>query len=106
MRSLFSSIIKVVITKIPKNLQAVLWSEDVKTLDFQKDKSYIINQVLRYGSLGEIKWLFKTYPKREIKSVFTKHPIPIFTPQSFNFVSKFLLGFNQTPNENKYLRSY
>lgn len=94
------------ITKIPKNLQAVLWSEDIKTLDAQKDKTYIISQVLRYGSLDEIKWLFKTYPKKEIKSVFTKHPLPIFTPQSFNFVSKFLLGFNQPPNEDKYLRSY
>ena len=51
------------ITKIPKNLQAVLWSEDIKTLDVQKDKTYI-------------------------------------------FVSKFLLGFNQPPNEDKYLRSY
>ena len=100
------SIIRIVITKIPKNLQAVLWSEDIKTLDVQKDKTYIINQVLRYGSLDEIKWLFKIYPKREVKIVFTQHPLPIFTPQSFNFVSKFLLGFNQPPNEDKYLRSY
>lgn len=94
------------ITKIPKNLQAVLWSENIKTLDIQKDKIYIISQVLRYGSLDEIKWLFKIYPKREIKIVFTQHPLPIFTPQSFNFVSRFLLGFNQPPNEDKYLRSY
>jgi len=100
------SIIRVMIAKIPKNLQAVLWSEDIKTLDIQKDKTYIVNQVLRYGSLDEIKWLFKNYPKKEIKSVFTKHPLPIFTPQSFNFVSRFLLGFNQPPNEDKYLRIY
>lgn len=92
--------------RIPKNLQAVLWSETIKTLDIQKDKAYIINQILRYGSLDEIKWLFKTYSKREMKSVFTQHPLPIFTPQSFNFVSKFLLGFKQPPNEDKYLRSY
>ena len=56
------------ITKIPENLQAVLWSEDIKTLDVQKDKTYIVSQVLRYGSLDEIKWLFKNYPKREMTS--------------------------------------
>jgi len=93
-------------TKIPKNLQAVLWSEDVKTLDIRKDQVYIINQVLRYGSLNDIKWLFKTYPKSKVKSVFTKNPLPIFTPQALNFVSRFLLKLNRHPYESKYLRNY
>jgi len=46
--------------KIPSFLQAVLWSVDIKDLNLEEDKIYIINQVLAYGGVEELKWLFKT----------------------------------------------
>jgi len=35
--------------KIPKFLQGVLWSVEVDDLDLQKDRAYIVNQILVYG---------------------------------------------------------
>lgn len=53
--------------KLPKNLQAVLWSRNIENLDFQKSKNYIIHQILAYGTWEQIGWLFKTYPPITIK---------------------------------------
>lgn len=38
---------------IPENWQGILWSCNVKKLDWQKDKNYIIHQVLMYGDLKD-----------------------------------------------------
>ena len=52
--------------KIPKKLQPVLWSADVSKLNWQKDKYYIIHQILIYGRMEEINCLFKNYSKKEV----------------------------------------
>ena len=77
--------------KIPRWLQPVLWSVDVANLDLKKDKAYIINQILAYGGLEELRWLFKNYPKKTIKEVFLKKPSKVYTKQSLNFVKEILL---------------
>jgi len=56
--------------EIPKTLQSILWSASVKKLDLDSDKNYIIHQVLTYGSLEQIRWLFETYGRKTIKEVF------------------------------------
>lgn len=58
---------------VPSFLQSALWSIDVRTIDLKKDKHYIIEQVLNYGTWEQLKWLLKTYSVREIKQVF-RHP--------------------------------
>lgn len=50
--------------KIPSSLQGVFWSVKPGDLDPEEDKVYIINQTLAYGGLEELRWLFKTHPKR------------------------------------------
>jgi len=77
--------------RIPKSWQGILWSCDVKKLDWEKDKNYIIHQVLRYGDLNDIALLFKIYSKKEIKEVFKKKPMKIYTPQTFNFIKRIIL---------------
>jgi len=54
-------------SKIPRNLQSVLWSRDISNLDLQRDKNYIVHQVLMYGSLKDISWLKQTYKKTTLK---------------------------------------
>ena len=83
--------------KIPKSLQPFLWSVRVDQLNLQKDKVYIINQILAYGGLKEIKWLFTSYPLQTIKKVFLQHPIKTYKPQTFNFVREILLDIGDTP---------
>lgn len=59
--------------KLPKKLQSVLWSYDLRRLDIEKDKELIITQVLNYGTWRHLQWLYKTYSEKEIKAV-VKNP--------------------------------
>ena len=42
---------------IPSSLQSILWSSNIKKLNVEKDKTYIIHQTLAYGDIQDIKWL-------------------------------------------------
>ncbi|PJB99419.1 MAG: hypothetical protein CO077_01830 [Candidatus Nealsonbacteria bacterium CG_4_9_14_0_8_um_filter_35_12] len=55
--------------KIPQKMRWLFWSYDIKTLDFDRDKDYIISQVLNYGTWDDVRWLKKTYSDDEIKKV-------------------------------------
>ena len=81
--------------KIPKKLQAVLWSVDVDQLNTQRDKHYIIAQVLLYGTFEEIRWLFNTYTRSEIVDSFVNHPIKMYPRNVFYFVKNFILGLRE-----------
>lgn len=92
--------------KIPKSFQGILWSTNVRNLDLEKDKVYIIHQVLMYGTLEQIKWLFKVYGKETIKKVFLKDPQRIYSPPALLFLKNFILGLkNISLNEEKYVTS-
>lgn len=78
--------------KVPKNLAPILWSADIDQLDLQKDKGYIIHQVLIFGTMEEIAWLFKIYSKREIAEVFFSKPYKNYPRNIFYFVKNYLLG--------------
>lgn len=78
-------------TQVPEKWQGILWSCSVKKLNWEQDKNYIIHQVLRYGDLKDIFFLFRIYSEKEIKEVFKKNPMKIYTPQSFNFIKKIIL---------------
>jgi len=82
---------------IPPALQGILWSVDVKNLDLKEDKNYIIHQILMYGDLKEIVWLFKVYSKEEVKKVFEKAPMKIYNPQGFHFIKNIVLGLKKKP---------
>jgi len=78
----------------PESLQAVLWSKSLANLELEQDKTYIIHQVLAYGLMEHLKWLFGVYPKSEIISVFLHYPVKIYTARSLNFL-KILLFDNK-----------
>ncbi|MBI5123337.1 hypothetical protein HZA75_05770 [Candidatus Roizmanbacteria bacterium] len=91
--------------KIPKRLQPVLWSTDVSKLDLQKDKYYIIHQILIYGRMEEINWLFKNYSKKEIIEIFLQ-PYKNYPRFIFYFVKNYLLGCQDRQlNEDAYVTS-
>lgn len=92
--------------KIPQRLQAVLWSTDVKLLDLEKDKGYIIHQIFSYGNLDDILWVIKTYSKKDIISTFTKIPFKDYRASRFNLIKNFLLGLrNFNLNEKLYIKN-
>lgn len=81
--------------KIPQKLQSVLWSTDVKLLDKDRDKNYIIHQILSYGILDEIRWLLETYTKKDIIHVFANVPYKDYDAARFYFVKNHLLNLKQ-----------
>lgn len=80
---------------IPSSLQGVLWSVNVKNLDLKNDKVYIIHQLLSYGTLKQIRWLFKVYSKEEVRKVFETSPMKIYNFPTFNFIKNIILGLKE-----------
>ncbi len=78
--------------KIPKSFQPILWSMNVKNLDLEKNKVYIIHQVLAYGTLEEIRWLFKVYGQRTMRNIFLRYPQNIYSPPVLYLVKNIILG--------------
>lgn len=77
---------------IPHSLQGVLWSADINKLDMEKDKGYIIHQILCYGALEEIRWLFQTYTEKEIVNTFISIPYKDYFPARFHYVKNIILN--------------
>lgn len=91
---------------IPSKFQPILWSKSVKKLDLDKDKIYIIHQILSYGSLDQIKWLFKVYKREEIREVFLKSPKNLYTPAVFYFIKNFILDLKKKKlKKEKYVKT-
>lgn len=86
--------------KLPKRLKPIFWSANFDSLDFEKDAYYIIHQILVYGDIEEIKWLFKNYSKRKIIEIFKKS-FKDYRPARFYFVKNILLGLESFPLEEK-----
>ncbi len=93
--------------KIPKSLKGVLWSADISKLDLERDKVYIIHQVLSYGSLSEIKWLLAAYGPRVVCEVFLKYPQKVYTNAGFAFIKNAVLGLRRVDiGEDRYVQAF
>jgi len=81
--------------KIPARLQPVLWTADIRHLDLERDKTYILHQVLSSGRLEDWLWLFRVYQEMEMKKVFDTFPYKNYDPARFHFVKNYLLGLKR-----------
>lgn len=92
--------------RISKRLQAILWSADIKDLDLQKHKGYIIHQIFSYGNLEDIKWVLANYPKKEIANTFKKVSYKDYRAARFFFVKDYILSLrNFHPDERLYVKN-
>ena len=92
-------------TDIPHSLQGILWSKSIEKIDLLKDKTYIIHQILAYGDMEEIKWLFKTYGETEIKDVFINCPRNVYTRPVFLFIKNYILEIREILDEKEYVKN-
>lgn len=94
-------------SKIPKNLQGILWSRNINNLDLQEDKNYIVHQILAYGVWEHYLWLFKTYGRDEVKRVFATYPSKDYhNNEAFNFIKLNILGINEEMDKRYYSKEY
>ena len=56
-------------------VRACLWSYDIQALDFERDKTLIITNVLNYGTKEATNWLFAHYSASDITAVI-QTPLP------------------------------
>jgi len=71
--------------KIPSFLGRCFWSYNLSSLDLKKSKELIITQVLNWADLKGIRWLFKTYPKKDIIAVLKSPRRGNWLPDVLNF---------------------
>lgn len=55
--------------KMPDFLKRYFWDVDFATLDPDKYSTYVIERLLDIGDIDATAWLFKTYPKNDIKEI-------------------------------------
>lgn len=53
-------------SKLPKSVQAVLWSYTPESIDLERHKRLIIANVLNFGTKEATNWLFSQYSRGEI----------------------------------------
>jgi len=71
--------------KIPKKMRWLFWSYDIKSLDLNADKDYIIAQVLNYGDWDDVKWLLKIYPEVKIRKAIKNPSRGVWFEKVLNF---------------------
>lgn len=89
-------------TKLPKNLQGILWSRDISKIDKKRDISYIIHQIFAYGGWEHLKWVFKNYTQNQIRNTFINYPAKDYSERSFNFIQKVLLKIPDSVLDKRY----
>lgn len=90
---------------LPPELKGIFWSRDIRHLDIKNDRAYIINQVLAYGTLAHLRWLFRMYPLPTIKKTFSEQPAKIYSPAAFNFAKNILLELKRRLPPKRYVSS-
>jgi len=51
-----------------RNLSSVFWDTDLKTIDFEQQKDFVISRILEHGYLENVKWLLNKYTVNQIKN--------------------------------------
>lgn len=51
--------------------QSLFWDVDPTTIDIQKNARYIIERILDFGTIEEVKWLAQAYPVSLIRDTLT-----------------------------------
>ncbi len=91
--------------KLPHHFQSVFWSANINNISLDKDKYYIIHQILSFGILNDISWLTSIYSKKDIIDVFMVSFKDYSRPR-FYFVKDAILGLkNWHPDEKYYVKN-
>lgn len=69
-----------------------------------KKSSDNIHQILAFGSIKDIKNIKRTLGKNTLVNLFLQKPKNVYSPSSFNFITKFILHIKNI-DEQKYLKS-
>ena len=86
---------------LPSFLKGCLWSYDLDALDAQKDFKRIATNILIYGNVRQVNWLFDNFPKKQIHAILTDPLKGDWDKKSLNFWSNY---FKVIPDKQKALK--
>ena len=86
---------------LPSFLKGCLRSYDLDALDIQKDFKRIATNILIYGNVRQVNWLFDNFPKKQIHSILTDPLKGDWDKKSLNFWSNY---FKVIPDKQKALK--
>jgi hypothetical protein len=66
----------------------LFWDTDLLSLDAEKNKSLVIERVLSYGNLSELKIIFELYGRDTIANVIKQ--VGYLDPKTFAFIRGYL----------------
>ncbi|HLC70312.1 MAG TPA: hypothetical protein VJH75_04725 [Patescibacteria group bacterium] len=67
---------------LPLNLKALFWSYDFEALNATEHALVIMQQILQYGTLSQLRWLITHYGKRVVIRYIEKTPASTLRPQA------------------------
>lgn len=70
---------------LPKKVRQFFWSYDTQKMNVKDDSRIIVFNILNYGNISSIKWLFGIYPEREIIDNANHFPETSWDKKSLNF---------------------
>lgn len=86
--------------KIPSKIKSLLWDVDISSIDLEKHYKYVIERIIEYGDVAEVKWMQKTFSKDQIIEILkTSKRI---SAKSGNF---FAIKYNLSKEELECLRN-
>lgn len=88
---------------MPKNFAPLFWFLDYKKLDLEEDKHLIVHQVLSYGTMDDLRELFKIYGFKTVREEFKKPKPGLYQPSVLAFC-QYILGVNKL-DKQKYLKN-
>lgn len=88
--------------QLPHSVKFVLWSYDLSQIDSEKHKKLIISQVLNFGSLEAVNWLFANYSRQEIRDSALDTPLGAWDKKSLNLWVLFL-NLDKSQFKNRFI---
>ena len=83
--------------------QSLFWDTDVKKIDLKKNAQYIIERVMDFGDVKEVKWMWNFYDKKVLKKV-------VVNPRRLRSISKnfwrLVLNIKKSKKENRPMTRY
>ena len=89
-------------TAVPRTLKPFFQEFDLSRLDLREDARVIMQRTLEYGDLAELRWLFETYPRREIKEFVRSRGEHWLSKRAFYFWRRYfkLQTWKRAPNRD------
>lgn len=78
---------------LPQSVKAVLWSYKTDQIELEKHKKIIIFQVLNFGSIEAVDWLFDKYSFVTVEQIVNTIPLTQWNKKSLS-LWKLVLSIN------------